>query len=582
MQYQFEMTEARNGSYTLKLGNIWLHSSYDPLGEGERWAAEVSCQPEETLIILGVGLGYHLAALARRADQGKVIAIEPVQELMKFCSCYAALNNLENAGNIVVFHYDQPLKNFLTAHIDQFRLERVKVIEYKPLERVFPREFLRCRKEINDSLFGLLCSANTALRFSGSWTRNFFLNLNKVLTSTPAESFNDLFKARPGIIVSAGPSLSKNADLLKKAKDKAVILTVGTALKPVLATGIKPDIGVSIDGGEANFRHFEALDTSGFPLLFDPIIYPRILEEYQGHLIASVFFEVFKTWLQTLGCPNPGQVRMGPSVASTAFDFALELGLDPIIFIGQDLAFTGGYSHARGTVYEHKEPTREKSRLLEIDGFDGGKVITDRSLHAMLQYLETQIALTAGGRRIINATEGGARIAGTEAMTLRQAIDTYCQESFYPEHKIREICSSYQHLSEDKLGEIAEKIRAERDVLDKAIKICLVGKRLARDLELAFTSRTPSQRQVDKILKRLDKVDAEIKEIREELLPVAMVFQPVWFQLNKGTFAKPETDWRMEGLRLAQKSFFLYRGLAEGIEIVQEAMVQAADRLDSV
>ncbi|WP_258359741.1 motility associated factor glycosyltransferase family protein [Moorella sulfitireducens] len=567
---------------TLRYGNKWLHSSYDPLNEGKRWAAEVSYQPGDTLIVLGVGLGYHLAALVEKANEVKIIAVEPAVELLKYCFFNPALKNLEQTGKIIIFHHEQPLQNFLTAHIDQFLLERVKVIEYKPLERVFPQEFLKYRREINDILFGLLCSLNTALRFSVTWTRNFFLNLAKVLTSTPVKSFYGVFQSKPGIIVSAGPSLNKNLSLLKEAKGKAIILTVGTALKPVLATGINPDIGVSIDGGKANFRHFEGIDTTGFPLLFDPIIYPRILEEYKGCLIASVYFEIFQTWLQNLGYLDPGQVRMGPSVANYAFDFALKLGLDPIIFIGQDLAFTGGNTHARGTVYENREPTKEKSRLLEIEGFYGGKVITDRSLHAMLQYIETQIAMTANGRRIINATEGGARIKGTEVMTLRQAIDTYCQEPFNPDTRIKEICSSYQPLNKIKPGELAEKIKAEKAVMEKAIKICRTGERLARDLELAFTSKMPSQQQVNKILKRLDKVDAEINNLREELLPVAMVFQPVWFQLNKGPFSRPEAEWRAEGLRLAKKSLLLYQGLAEGIDIVQDAMAQAAERLSSV
>lgn len=565
---------------TLRCGDKWLHSSYNPVGEGERWAAEISCQPGDTLIVLGIGLGYHLTALVQKVEGIKIIAIEPVKELFNYCSSAPSFKKLE--GEINIFYHDQPLKNYLIALIDQYCLEKVKVIEYKPLERLFPKEFLEYRREINDILFSLLCSVNTALRFSASWTRNFFVNLPKVLTAIPAKSFYGLFQGKPGIIVSAGPSLSKNVGLLKEIKGKAVILTVGTALKPVLAAGVKPDIGVSIDGAEANFRHFEGLDTREFPLLFDPIIYPRILDEYQGYLIASIFFEAFQVWLQSLSYPNPGRVQMGPSVANYAFDFALKLGLDPIIFIGQDLAFTGGHTHARGTVYENRELPKEKSLLLEIEGFYGDKVITDRSLHAMLQYLETQIAMTANGRRIINATEGGARIKGTEAMTLRQAIDTYCQEQFDPETKIKEICSSSQPFNKITPREMTEKIKAEKAVMEKALKICRTGERLAKDLELAFTSKIPSQQQVNKILKRLDKVDAEINNLRKELLPVAMVFQPVWFQLNKGPFSRPEAEWRAEGLRLAKKSLLLYQGLAEGIDIVQDAMVQAAERLSSV
>ena len=37
----------------------------------------------------------------------------------------------------------------------------------------------------------------------------------------------------------------------------------------------------------------------------------------------------------------------------TAFDLAVKLGGDPLIFIGTDLAYTDGQPYCRGTVYEN-------------------------------------------------------------------------------------------------------------------------------------------------------------------------------------------------------------------------------------
>lgn len=579
----FEIIKAKNGLTTLKYHGdreVFLHSSFDPEMEGRRWAEGVDCQPDDTVIVLGIGLGYHIKALARRLTSGKIIAIEPHEELIASCNNYWVFKDLIAKNKVIILSSNQPAKNFLAGLVDPFHLEKVKIAEYYPLQRYFSREFIDVLKKVNDSLSHLFVSANTVLYFSRTWTQNFFANLDKVLTAVPADLFKNVFPNRPGIIVSAGPSLNKNIHLLKKAKGKAVIIVVGTALRPVTAIDVKPDIAVSLDGSEANYRHFQELSLPGFPLLFDAIIYPKILRGHQGPLIASVFYDTFSRWLINSGLQVPGQISIGPSVANMAFDFALKLGLDPIIFIGQDLAFSDGHTHARGTVYEKNKPTDDKANLLEIDGFDGGKVLTSRSLHSMLLYLETQIALTASGRNIINATEGGAKIAGTRAMTLNEAINLYCKDKFDPEEKIQAICSSYNPPGLDAMGKLMQKIKEEIGGLEKASKIARSGLRLANNLELLLRAKEPLQHKINKLLKRLDAVDKELKNLSAGLLPVDMAFQPVWFYLNKGAFVKEAEDQHTEGIRLAKKTQFLYHGLIESINIVKESMLQAAKNID--
>ncbi|MDK2815997.1 MAG: hypothetical protein PWR22_626 [Moorella sp. (in: firmicutes)] len=579
----FEIVTARDGSKTLKYSDsrnsYWLHSSYNPIIEAKRWAEGINCSPDDIIIILGVGLGYHVNILVDKVPQGRIIAIEPVQPIKEACYRYWTFNKRNETGRVLIYSGNISLRDFLSLHIEEYRLDKVKVLIYKPLERFFPEVYLKYIREIKDALYILLVSANTKLLFSYTWVENFFKNLFYILTSPPASVFYNEFRGKPGIIVSAGPSLNKNIHLLKEAQGKAIILVVGTALRPVLAQGVKPTFAVSIDGSPANYKHFRELTSHDYPLVFDGIIYPEILCKYQGPKVASVFYNVFAEWLEQRLEINPARLFIGPSVASTAFDYAVKMGLDPIIFIGQDLAYSGEFTHARGTVYENTRPVKDENRLTFVEGIYEEKVITSYSMLAMLRALETQIAFSAAERQVIDATEGGARIAGTVVMTLRQALDNYCRDSFNPEEKIAEIYTSHKPLSKKDLSIIAEKIRGEERELDNAVRICQKGQWLAGELEFTFNCKAPAQRQIDKLLKRLDKIDEDLKELREKLLPVAMVFQPVWFKLNKGTFAKVENDWRAEGIRIAQKSQFLYRGLAEGIEVVKKAMLQVVDSL---
>jgi len=580
----FQVIKARNGLNTLIYNepphNYWLHSSYNPLIEAKRWAGEINCNPDDILVILGVGLGYHLNYLIDKVPQGKIIAIEPDPRIRELYYQSENYDQLQSDSRFIIYPGNISLSKFLIAIIDEFALEKVKCFTYKPIERLFSDIYLNYIKAIKEALYILLVARNTDLFFSVRWVENFFANLPYIITSPPASCIYSRFLKRPGIVVSAGPSLNKNIELLKEVQGKAVILVVGTALKPVLAKGIRPSFAVSIDGSPANYEHFRDLPDHTCPLIFDGIIYPEIVERYRGIKLASVFYNVFSDWLEKRLEINPARLIVGPSVASTAFDYALKLGLDPIIFVGQDLAYSGEFTHARGTVYDNNKPVEDAKKITLVEDVYGKKVATSYPMLAMLRALETQIDSMAMGRKIIDATEGGARIAGTEIMTLREALDIYCQKNFYPEETINEIITAYQPPGKDDLATIAQRIREEEKELGGAAAICRTGERLAKDLELVFTSREPDQRRVDKLLKRLEDVDAELKELQSRLLPVSMVFQPIWFQLKNGPFARPEDDWCAEGLRVAKKSQLLYEGLTEGITIVRRAMDQAASRLE--
>jgi hypothetical protein len=63
-----------------------------------------------------------------------------------------------------------------------------------------------------------------------------------------------------------------------------------------------------------------------------------------------------------------------------------------------------------------------------VEGIDGKPVKSRHDWYIYLKWFESSILETKGMGRVIDATEGGAKIHGTEIMTLREAIDQYCLE----------------------------------------------------------------------------------------------------------------------------------------------------------
>src|SRR5450631_1635793 len=79
---------AKNGEPIGKRDGICLHSSYDPSREAAVWLEKIGCDPSVPLTVLGLGLGYHIKALADAGYRGAFI--EP--DLAMFC---LALHHLD-------------------------------------------------------------------------------------------------------------------------------------------------------------------------------------------------------------------------------------------------------------------------------------------------------------------------------------------------------------------------------------------------------------------------------------------------------------------------------------------------------
>ena len=115
----------------------------------------------------------------------------------------------------------------------------------------------------------------------------------------------------------------------------------------------------------------------------------------------------------------------GGSVATAAFAFMRFLKQKRIILIGQDLASANGVTHAGGD----NDNTRYNETTVE--GYYGGTVTTRSDWLGYLRWFEREIQTineNDEGIRVIDATEGGAKIHGAEIMTLQQAIDE-CRDS---------------------------------------------------------------------------------------------------------------------------------------------------------
>jgi len=434
-----QLLKTRSGHPTVEYKGISLTSQYDPVKESKRWAEKVSPKSDAYLIVLGFGLGYHLKEM-RNAECGMrntLLVVEQDLELFALALKLVDFSRLFSSSRIIL-KVGCPEEEVVSTFKESFsflRFGEAQILEHPASLRLNPAYYQRLRKRLAESTEQEKTRGLTLAKFGRLWQRNILANLSQIGSSPSVRRLFGQFNLHPAIIVSAGPSLDKNVAGLKEVQDKALIVSTDTAVRTLAAHRIKPHLVASIDPQEINFNRFAGLDISKSCLVVSELANPKTLR-LETKKFISLSDHPFTIYITT-HLKDKGYVSAaGGSVATFAFDLARKLGCNPIILVGQDLAYTDSRSHTRTThdleeiskfkTLEMKEWEEIRRRdLLEIESIDGGKVLTDYVLWGYLKWFEEEIAKFQD-LRVIDATQGGAKISGTQIMSLKEAVKTYC------------------------------------------------------------------------------------------------------------------------------------------------------------
>lgn len=562
---RFFLLKAKDGSPTLQYkdsnGNTkMVTSAYDPLKEGKSLATRQ--KKSENYVVFGLGLGYHLPPLLDD-NVNLIIVIEPSKEV--FC---LALKNIDLRWLFEGDFFDLSIAESDIDVANRFLriIKKSSSFEYLTLPGYklnFDEDYLRYQKLINETIAQEIININTFTLFGQTWTRNFFENLNKVTESLPVHNLFNKFKGIPAVIISAGPSLNKNIHLLKDLKGRAVLIAVGTAYKALKKHNIEPDFITSCDGGEPNYRHFKDLKIENIPLVYDPVIHYKILKEYKGPLVAANISNIFLSWFEEKLDFKTGNLSCGSSIANVSLDFAYKLGADPIIFVGQDLAYTDGRTHAEGTTYEKNrvEASKINASQVYVTDINGEKVLSSRTFQAFLRWFENFIEKRKD-KVYIDATEGGARIEGTEIIPLKGVIEKYCQNV----QPIKDIIAEFINKSSpiNRKDEIIELLDVIVNDLEEFKEIAGEGLNLVYDLKLLYQKQSCFNK-VQKILNELDSIDERLLAMKDSKVFLQIIFQPLIKPLLNGSDTRGfegETDYQMK-MRILKRSKNLYEGLTD-------------------
>ena len=508
-----------NGQLTARIEKdgkrYYVHSKYEPIKQAEKFVSDTEYDGDSFIIIFGFGLGYHIRELLKNIHKNNFIIIfEPCEKLFNKALREGIINDILENERVFVFASNDidEFKSVLSSSCENENAYRIKTAIMPGYDKVFNDEYKGFLEAVRDTLKVNEINCATISSNSYLWSENIIKNIDYILESYDLNKFKNLFKGKPVIMVSAGPSLDKNVELLKKVKGKAFIICVFVAAKVLLRHGIKPDLLIITDSRQKGFDD----ELSDVPIAFVPVTSKQLLSKHKGKKIAITNkMERFTESLFKKYGKQTEYIATGGSVACTAIDFAYFTGADPIVMIGQDLAFTDDKFHAEGTGHVSKNIEDTGRKKVLIPSFDGKTVYTEPAMYTYILWFEEYIR-EHKDVKIINATEGGAFIKGALYDTLNNVYEEYIKN--LPEN-IDDILKSV-FSEENKVFTENDIIRIKKRKTDiqKIIPI------LKSDYDEATTlcerlmkivKYNSDRKQADKIIKRLDDIDKHTKKLEE-------------------------------------------------------------------
>ncbi|BCS89171.1 6-hydroxymethylpterin diphosphokinase MptE-like protein [Pseudodesulfovibrio sediminis] len=173
-----------------------------------------------------------------------------------------------------------------------------------------------------------------------------FENIGDYLRFPPIAHLTDRFIGHTAILVAAGPDLSSKFEFIRRNRDRAVIICVNNAVKPLVEAGIHPHFVIINDTSIASgavFRHI--------PVLPETILVGHALSDLGGDHFGQKY--LFGSFLPELFGARE-MIKLHGSVISTAFGLAVHLGCARAVLVGAQLASENpwGLGYAKGTVKE--------------------------------------------------------------------------------------------------------------------------------------------------------------------------------------------------------------------------------------
>ncbi|EPY0439856.1 motility associated factor glycosyltransferase family protein [Campylobacter upsaliensis] len=289
-------------------------------------------------------------------------------------------------------------------------------------------------------------------------------------------------KFKSCVIVSTGPSLSKQLPLLKEVQERVVIFAADSAYPILMQNDIVPDYVCMVERTDFTaefFKHDFGNKDDKTTFLLASLVHPNAIEYLEKRGRNYILIPKHLNFAQYVDLKAFALLSSAASVAHMALALALELEFKELVFIGQDLAYDDvGHSHPKD--YQHSANFESEAyEKIKIVAYGGEGFVESHEIWIFFRQILEDLVKYVVSAKIYNATQGGARIEGM----IEKPFSECCKD--FNENKQNLV--KLKPLSEDKQKEYALKAYAK---VKKAFKECVEFQAMLRayyeDIEPEF------------------------------------------------------------------------------------------------
>lgn len=580
VKYKIEPAKKEN-AYTLvfeKEGQKkYIMSKYTPVRESKELLGSDLGNKETVWIFFGFAFGYMVDEVLEKCGEDiRIVIIEPSEALLLEQIDRTHKEDLLTKENVTIYtgsQYKEIKRLFINSIF--YRENNFKVITRNGYLEFYREYYTQVTKILNEVVTDIIIQHNTFENFGGLFLKNVIHNRYAIQEGYDLTYHKNKYKNIPALIVSGGPSLSKNIKWISKFK--GLIFTGGRTLTPVLQQGVEPDFLVSADPQDITYETLRENAHNALPLITINQGNDKVVAANKG---PKYFLEDDGVSKEFLGIQKSVRLSMGGSVATLCISAAQYMGCNPIVLIGQDLAYTDMKMHADECSNEYlgdKNRGKNKieagedyiaSRCKQVKSVGGGKVWTNDVLLNYLRWIEAFIELCTENE-FINATEGGAWIQGAVHKPFEEVVN-----QFATINKPR-----IQHIKLDDKINIDQNIEDSMNTLDSLKKMVKQAERLAKQLVDEYTiHKGLREKKIIKILKQLDEIDDEIKSCGGKKNIVEFLFTTTYGKLERNKKYKQnigDTKFKQDK-KIAEYNYAVYKELGkvivETIKLINKEM----------
>ncbi|MCR5612470.1 6-hydroxymethylpterin diphosphokinase MptE-like protein [Treponema sp.] len=345
-----EYLKARNESLTCTYNGLYLHSSYNPENESQRFVQSLKIDyTPESIVVIEPALAYCAKDLRARFPEVKLYAIRFAKEFNAASASYAASASCATFEKEFLFDSPNALSLELFNTLGEEGLLNSFFVSWPPSAKAFAQKDAECWNVISSVVKNAQSILATRQYFAKRWIKNQFNFFNSIYKTALLNKID-----MPVLICASGPSLKTSIPFIKKMQEQFFIIACSSSLKPLLYNKIKPDLCISTDGGYWAKKHLECLmQNTDIPLCIpsESCVSKKILRKNTiiplayGDNADNLIFEKFSI-------PYLYAKRNG-TISGTAVELAQSITDKNIFFCGLDMESTKGFVHTQPNELEN-------------------------------------------------------------------------------------------------------------------------------------------------------------------------------------------------------------------------------------